>query len=351
MRPVTIAGRVLRPGGPVLVIAEAGVNHNGSVELARRLVDVAVEAGADVVKFQTFMAERVVTPTAPKADYQLVTTDQAESQLAMLRRLELSWEAHRTLFAYCRARGIVFLSTPFDEASADFLDELGVCAFKIPSGEVTNLPFLAHVARKGKPLLLSTGMSSLAEVETAVRTITASGNRELVVLHCVSCYPADPADANLLAMDTLQEAFDVPVGYSDHTPGIAVALAAAARGACVVEKHVTLDKQLPGPDQRASIDPEELRALVQGIRTVHAALGSGRKEPTPQERKTAAVARRSLVTAQPLAAGTRLTEELIAIKRPGTGLAPALRPQVIGKTVRWDLPAGTVLAWEMLSEA
>lgn len=339
---------VLLERGRTFIIAEAGVNHNGSLELARQLVDVAAAAGADAVKFQTFIAEKVISPAAPKADYQLQTTGADESQLEMIKRLELPFEAFRELFAYCRSKNILFLSTPFDEESADFLDELGVAAFKLPSGEITNLPFLAHVAHKGKPLIVSTGMSSLGEVEAAVRAMTAAGNRDLVLLHCVSNYPADPADANLRAMGTLEAAFGLPVGFSDHTLGIEVPLAAVALGACVIEKHFTLDHNLAGPDHRASLEPGELQAMVRGIRIVEAALGHGRKEPAPAEADTAAVARKSLVAACDIRAGTVLREEHLAVKRPGTGLPPALWSYIVGRTARVDIPAGTLVKLEML---
>lgn len=348
IEPVTIGERKVGPGHPVFIIAEAGVNHNGDIELAKRLVDVAAEAGADAVKFQTFRADRVVSAMAPKAEYQIHTTDPSESQLDMLRRLELSPDAHRELQAYCRERGIIFMSTPFDEESADLLQELDVPTFKIGSGEITNWPFLEYVARKGKPIILSTGMSFLSEVDEAVRVIREAGCDQLVLLHCVSNYPADPADTNLRAMPTMATAFQVPVGYSDHTPGIEVAVAAVALGACVIEKHFTLDKSLAGPDHQASLEPDELRTLVRGIRTVEAALGNGQKEPAASEADTAAVARRSLVAARDIPAGTILTDDLIAIKRPGTGLPPAMRPYLIGRTARTTIPAGALLALEML---
>jgi N,N'-diacetyllegionaminate synthase len=348
VRWIEIGGRKVGAEQPCLVIAEAGVNHNGEVALAHQLVDAAVQAGADAVKFQTFQADRLVTRAAPKAGYQRQATDLAESQLAMLRRLELSPEAHRELLAHCRERGILFLSTPYEEASADFLEALGVPAFKLPSGEITNLPFLAHVARKGRPLIVSTGMSSLGEVEAAVRGIRTAGNTAFALLHCVSDYPANPAEANLRAMHTLAAAFGVPVGFSDHTPGNEVALAAVALGACVIEKHFTLDRSLPGPDHQASLEPGELGSLVRGIRTVEAALGHGAKEATAGERDTAAAARKSLVAACDIAAGTVLTEAHIATMRPGTGLPPAFRPYLLGRTTRVSIPAGAVFEWGML---
>jgi N,N'-diacetyllegionaminate synthase len=346
---IDVPGRKPELDQPCFIIAEAGVNHNGSLETARRLIDAAVQAGADAVKFQTFKADRLVTSEAPKAKYQIHTTDATESQYEMLHRLELSFEAHCELMAYCQEKDILFLSSPFDEESADLLMKLEVAAFKIPSGELTNLPFLNYVARKGKPMIVSTGMAHLGEVEAAVHTIEEAGNQDLVLLHCVSNYPAEPADVNLRAMLTMATAFGVPIGYSDHTLGTEVALAAVAMGACVIEKHFTLDRNLPGPDHRSSLEPIELAAMVQGIRKVESALGHGRKEPVPNEAETTAVARKSLVAARDIPAGTKMTEELIAIKRPGTGLPPFMRPYLVGRTARTDIPAGTLLTLEMLA--
>lgn len=343
-----IDGRPVGPGQPCLIIAEAGVNHNGSLELACALVDAARAAGADAVKFQTFKAERLVSAAAPKAAYQQRTTGAAESQLEMIRKLELGEAEHRQLLAHCRQRGILFLSSPFDEQSADFLAELGMSAYKVPSGELTNLPFLAHLARKGRPLILSTGMAYLGEVEAAVRTIAASGPVPLALLQCVSNYPADPADVNLRAMDTLTAAFGVPVGYSDHVPPNEVAFAAVARGACIIEKHFTLDRDLPGPDHQASLEPEELAALVRGIRAVEAALGDGRKQPAASEADTAAVARKSLVAARDLPAGSVLEAGLIAVKRPGSGLPPVMLQHLLGRRTRVDIPRDALLALEDL---
>lgn len=347
--PFEIAGHKIGPGQPCFIIAEAGVNHNGRVSQALALVDAAKAAGANAVKFQTFVSENLVVPEAPKAAYQKETTDAQESQLAMLKRLELSFESFREIYAYCRANDILFLSTPFDEVSADFLGELGVAAFKIPSGEITNLPLIAHVARKGRPLIVSTGMANLGEVEAALNTIAENGAPPVAVLQCVSNYPADPADINLRAMQTMQNAFGVPIGYSDHTLGTEVALAAVALGACIVEKHFTLDRNLPGPDHQASLEPAELTALIKGIRIVESALGDGRKLPTVSERDTAAVARKSLVAACDIKAGTVLAENMVALRRPGTGLPPAMRAYLIGQTVRHDIASGTLLSPEMFS--
>ncbi|HTA40615.1 MAG TPA: N-acetylneuraminate synthase [Candidatus Acidoferrales bacterium] len=348
-RRFTIAGRSVGSDAPCFIIAEAGVNHNGDLARALDLVDVAAAANADAVKFQTFDADRLATHDAPKALYQLETTGATQSQREMLRELQLSIDDHRALIARCAQRGIIFLSTPFDEESADLLASLDVPAFKTPSGELTNLPYLAHVARFGKPVIASTGMATLAEVESAVATLSANGCRELALLHCVSNYPAAPADVNLRAIETLERTFGTPAGYSDHTDGIAIALAAAARGAAVIEKHFTLDRTLPGPDHRASLEPAELDRMVREIRAIESALGDGRKEPAESERDTAAVARKSLVTVSDIAPGEPLTEANVAAKRPGTGLSPALRERVIGRSARVPIAAGTLLEWEMLN--
>ena len=349
MKEIRIADHLIGPGAPAFVLAEAGVNHNGDLGLARKLIEAAAEAQASAIKFQTFKAANLVTRDAPKASYQLETTSAGESQYDMLCRLELSPAAHTELIAHCTKHRLLFLSTPFDEESADLLEKLGVAAFKIPSGEITNLPFLEHVARKQKPILLSTGMSDLSEVETAVRRIRAQGNNDIVVLQCVSNYPANPADVNLRAMATMASACNVLVGYSDHTLGNEASLAAVAIGACVIEKHFTLDRNLPGPDHKASLEPDELKALVRSIRIVEATLGNGIKQPAPSEENTRQVARKSLVAAGDLVAGTRLKPEMVAIKRPGTGLAPALRDTLVGRTLNTDVAAGCLFTLEMLT--
>lgn len=347
MNAFDVAGHTIGHNQRCFLIAEAGVNHNGSLGLAHQLIDVAVQAGADAIKFQTFRAERLATADAPKAMYQLATTSAGESQFEMLRRLELDAAAHAALIAHCRDKHLVFLSTPFDEASVDLLETLGVPAFKTPSGEIPNLLYLSHIARKNKPLIVSTGMAFLGEVETAVRTIEATGNRAFALLHCVSNYPANPADINLRAMQTMSYAFDVPVGYSDHTPGIEVSLAAVALGACIIEKHFTLDRNLPGPDHQASAEPAEFAAFVRGVRIVEAALGDGRKQPAASEANTAAVARKSLVAACDIPVGVALTEPMIAFRRPGTGLPLAMREYLLGRVTRATVSAGTLLALDM----
>ena len=344
---IQVGDKRIGEGEPVFIIAEAGVNHNGDVELAKRLIDVAVKAGADAVKFQTFKAEVLVTATAPKAEYQTETTPVDESQLEMLRKLELSKQDHDVLSAYSRQKGILFLSTPFDEESADLLDALAVPAFKISSGDLTNSPLLSHVAKKNKPIMLSTGMADLAEVRDAVETLNAAGCDKIVLLHCVSDYPADPGDVNLRAMQTMRETLNLPVGFSDHTQGLEVALAAAALGAAVIEKHFTLDRALPGPDHRASLEPDELKKFVSGIRTVQSSLGSGEKVPTQRELETAKVARRSIVATQTIAAGQVVERNMIAMKRPGTGIPPARLDSVVGRKTRVEILAGTLLEMEM----
>ena len=346
---ITIANRRVGGGERCFIIGEAGVNHNGDFELARRLVDVAVEAGCDAVKFQTFKSEKVVSPFAAKAAYQIESTGGGESQLEMVKKLELPFEVFQELQLYCRDRNILFLSTPFDDESAAFLAALPVPALKVPSGELTNLPFLENIARKGVPLIVSTGMANLDEVAAALDVIRAAGDPPLVLLQCVSNYPAAPSSMNLRAMRTMAETFGVPVGLSDHTVGIEISLAAAALGACVIEKHFTLSHDLLGPDHRASLEPRELAALVEGIRNVEAALGDGIKRPAAEELDTAAVARRSLVAARFIPAGAALTLEMIDILRPGIGLPPAMRWQVLGRRARHEIEAGTILSLDMLA--
>jgi len=318
----------------IFIIAEAGVNHNGSIALAKQLIDVAAKANADAVKFQTFIAEEVVSTDAPKAEYQKQTTDVSESQLDMIRKLELSKENHRELMDYANHKNIMFLSTPFDQKSVDLLIELGVPLIKISSGEITNHPFLKYIAKKGLPIILSTGMSTLEEVAEAVSVIKEAGCKDLILLHCTSNYPARVEDCNLLAMKTMADAFDVPVGYSDHTPGIYVALAAAAMGACVIEKHFTLDMNLPGPDHRASLEPDELEEMERGIRLVEKALGSPVKAPVESELEVRGVARRSIVAKVDIPAGAVITEDMLAFKRPGTGVAPKDISTILGKKTR-----------------
>ena len=319
---------------PIFIIAEAGVNHNGSISLAKQLIEVAAKAGADAVKFQTFIAEELVSADAPKAGYQKQTTDASESQLDMIKKLELSKEKHQELMAYANHKNIMFLSTPFDNRSVDLLVELGVSLIKISSGEITNHPFLKYIAKKSLPIILSTGMSTLEEVAEAVSAINEAGCKNLTLLHCTSNYPARVEDCNLLAMKTMADAFDVPVGYSDHTPGIYVPLAATAMGACVIEKHFTLDKNLPGPDHRASLEPTELEDMVRGIRLVEKAWGSPVKAPVESELEVRDVARKSIVAKVDIPAGTVITEDMLAFKRPGTGVSPKDISTILGKKTK-----------------
>ena len=320
-----------------LVIAEAGVNHNGDVALAKQLVAVAADAGADFVKFQTFIAENIVSQSAPKADYQKGTTDPAESQQEMIRKLELTREDHLELIGECRKLGIGFFSTAFDRDSINLLETLGALDFvKIPSGELTNLPYLRYLTRHGKPVLLSTGMATLGEVEAAIEVIEKVGTsrEQITVLHCTTEYPTPMDEVNLNAMVNMGKAFGVSVGYSDHTPGIEVPIAAVALGATVIEKHFTLDRSLPGPDHRASLEPEELKAMVSAIRNIEKAMGDAVKRPGPSELKNKPIARKSLVAACPIQAGEPFTEANLMAKRPGTGISPMRWDEVIGRRHR-----------------
>jgi N,N'-diacetyllegionaminate synthase len=321
-----------------LIIAEAGVNHNGDMSMACRLIDVAAEAGADLVKFQTFQADRLVTTDARKAEYQSNAMGGDETQYTMLRKLELTREMHLELIDYCHARGIGFFSTGFDEQSVDMLAELGLDRFKIPSGEITNLPYLRHVGRYGKPVILSTGMADLSEIGMALDALESAGTKrsQITVLHCNTEYPTPMSDVNLRAMLTIRDTFGVEVGYSDHTLGTEVSIAAVAMGATVIEKHFTLDRKLPGPDHQASLEPEELSVMVAAIRNIEAALGDGIKGPSPSESKNIPIARRSLVASRDIRAGEVLSESNLAAKRPGTGISPMRWDEVIGRQVTRD---------------
>ena len=321
-----------------LIIAEAGVNHNGDLGLAKRLIDVAAEAGADLVKFQTFNADRLVTRTAPKAQYQNQTTDGRESQHAMLRRLELTEAMHHELIAHCAARNIGFFSTGFDIESVDLLVRLGQDRFKIPSGEITNLPYLRHIGRLGKAVILSTGMATLVEIEAAIDVLEHAGTfrGRITVLHCTTEYPTPMTEVNLCAMQSIHAALGVAVGYSDHTQGTEIAIAAVAMGATLIEKHFTLDRNLPGPDHKASLEPEELKAMVAAIRNIEIALGDGIKRLTPSEAGNRPLARKSLVARLPIKAGEILSSLNVTTKRPGTGISPMRWGEMIGKPAERD---------------
>lgn len=317
----------------VFIIAEAGVNHNGSIELAKKLVDVAVQSGADAVKFQSFKADSLVSKSAEKAEYQKINTEVNESQYEMLKRLELDISAHRELIKYCQANGIQFLSTPFDSQSADMLNSFGMPIFKIPSGEITNLPYLEHIGRFNKWIILSTGMSSLAEIEGAIEILTNSGTQRerISILHATTEYPCPMEDVNIRAMQTIKASFNLNVGYSDHTQGIEVPIAAVAMGASIIEKHFTLDRNMDGPDHKASLEPFELKAMVVAIRNIEQALGDGLKRPSNSERKNLVVARKSIVALQVIQKGELFSPENLAIKRPGNGISPMRWNEVLGK--------------------
>lgn len=325
-----------------LIIAEAGVNHNGSLDLARRLIDAAAAAGVDYVKFQTFQADRLVTRDARQAAYQSRNiNDGQDSQYEMLKRLELSPDDHRTLISYCKAKGVSFFSTAFDLPSIDFLASLGMPLWKVPSGELTNFPYLRQIGLTCKPVILSTGMATLDEVEQAIGVLTRFGTPRngITLLHCTTEYPAPKDQVNLRAMETMRERFGMPVGYSDHTEGIEIPVAAVAMGACVIEKHFTLDRTLPGPDHKASLEPGELTDMVSQIRAVESALGDGTKSPAPAEMPNIPIARKSIVAAVDIRRGELFTEENLTAKRPGTGLSPMLWESVVGQRAVRDFEA------------
>jgi N,N'-diacetyllegionaminate synthase len=322
----------------ILIIAEAGVNHNGDINLAKQLVDVAAAAGADSVKFQTFSADRQVTQNARKAEYQIQATSSSESQYEMLSKLELSESMHRELIEHCKNRNIEFLSTAFDIESVNLLISLGQKIFKIPSGEITNLPYLRHIGQFGKKVILSTGMSTLGDVELAIDALEHAGTHRsnITALHCTTEYPTPMYEVNLQAMESIRSAFDIDVGYSDHTQGIEASIAAAALGASVIEKHFTIDSNLPGPDHKASLEPDQLKAMVDAIRNVEIALGDGIKRPTPSEVKNKSIVRKSIVAMRAIKAGEIFTVENLTAKRPGYGISPMRWDDVLGQSARRD---------------
>lgn len=313
------------------IIAEAGVNHNGSIELAKRLIDTASQAGADAVKFQTFKADNLVSKTAQKAAYQKQTTDASESQYTMIKKLELTEEMHHELIQYCNEKGILFLSTPFDHDSINLLNTLGMEIFKIPSGEITNLPYLRHIGSLGKKVILSTGMADLGEIEDALDILTDAGTSKehITVLHATTEYPCPMDEVNLRSINTIATAFGVNIGYSDHTNGIEIPIAAVAMGASVIEKHFTLDRTMEGPDHKASLEPDELIAMVKAIRNIEKALGNGIKKPSPSEVKNMTVARKSIVASRPIQKGEMLSIDNLTIKRPGNGISPMRWNEII----------------------
>ncbi|WP_169763633.1 N-acetylneuraminate synthase [Campylobacter mucosalis] len=323
----------------VFIIAEAGVNHNGSIDLAKKLIDVAVDAGVDAIKFQTFKTELCISKNAKKAAYQVENTNNfAETQFEMIKKLELDAKAHNELISYCKSKNIMFLSTPFDLESIELLANFGLEIFKIPSGEIINLPYLRAIARLNKKVILSTGMANLGEIETAIEILTINGtNREnIIVLHANTEYPTPMQDVNLKAMLTIKNALNIPVGYSDHTPGIEVPVAAVTLGAVVIEKHFTLDKNMQGPDHKASLEPDELKAMVSAIRNIEIALGDGIKRTSPSEQKNKTIARKSIVAARDIKKGEIFSEQNLAIKRPGNGISPMHWDKIIGQKAQKD---------------
>ena len=319
-----------------LIIAEAGVNHNGDPDLALQLIRTAAEIGADIVKFQTFTPKNIATKAAAKAKYQEKNEGNSVSQLEMLQRLHLAETAYPALMNECAERGIEFLSSPFDLDGIDFLSGLGIKRWKIPSGEITNYPYLKKIAACPGQIILSTGMATLPEIEAAINTLSGGSNRDLILLHCNTEYPTPFPDVNLRAIETLRRTFGVPVGYSDHTEGIEIAIAAVALGATVIEKHFTLDRNLPGPDHKASIEPNEFSRMVQSIRNIEDALGDGRKIPSQSESKNILIVRKSLVAARKIIAGETFSSENLTTKRPGTGLSPMVWESVLGQTAKRD---------------
>lgn len=330
-----------------LVIAEAGVNHNGDLDLAFRLAECAAEAGADVVKFQSFDAKQLATASAAKASYQKELTDEVESQRDMLQRLQLSREDHLRLIDYCNRIGIEFLSTAFDAVSIDLLSFLKIQRWKIPSGEITNLPYLRKIGCFKQPVILSTGMANLGEIEAAIDVLEEAGtNRnQITVLHCTTEYPAPLDEVNLRAMQTIYQSFEVAVGYSDHTDGIAVPIAAVAIGATVIEKHITLDRAMEGPDHRASLEPNQFAAMVQGIRAIERALGTGIKRPTSSERANLPIVRKSLIAAQVIQEGELFTPDNVTAKRPGTGISPMQWDELIGRKASRSYAPDELIQW------
>jgi N,N'-diacetyllegionaminate synthase len=331
---------------PTLVIAEAGVNHNGSLELAFELIDAASDAGADVVKFQTFKAEKLVTQYASKADYQLETTGSKETQFEMIKKLELSYDMHLKLISRCKEKGIRFSSTGFDSSSVDVLIELGVDFLKVPSGEITNLPYLRHVGTKGLPILLSTGMCTMEEVVIALEVLEKAGARkhDITVLHCNTEYPTPMEDVNLRAMLSMENELGVKVGYSDHTLGIEVPIAAVVLGAIVIEKHFTLDRTMEGPDHAASLEPDELKQMVYSIRNIEKAMGEVSKKPSKSEEVNIGVVRKSIVASKNIKAGEKFTEENLAVKRPGTGISPLKWDEILGLESKKDFQADELIS-------
>jgi len=348
MKKIEIGNKLVGDEQPIFIIAEVGVNHNGDIRLAKKLIDATKDAGADAVKFQAFKTEKVVTKYAEKAKYQKETTGLSESQYDMIRRLELKDEEIRELYNYAKKNNIIFLSSAFDKESVDLLDNLGVPAFKVASGEITNFPLLRYIAEKKKPIILSTGMSTIGEIEEALEVIREKGVENIVLLHCVTSYPAKIEDVNLRVIEALRRRFKLPVGFSDHTLGITIPIAVAALGAVLVEKHFTLDRTLPGPDHRASLEPDELKDMVRAVRDVEKALGDRVKKPTKDEERIKKVVRRSIVAKMGIPKGTAITEDMLDFKRPGVGIEPKYLNEIIGKKAKKDIKPDGLITFDKL---
>lgn len=348
IKEIKISNKKINEKSTCFIIAEAGVNHNGKLELAKKMVDKAKEAGADAVKFQTFISEDLVTRDIPMEEYQKRNTGKKETQLEMLKKLELSRKDFIELKKYCEKKGIIFLSTPFDEGSVDFLEKLGVQAFKISSGDITDLPFLRYIAKKKLPMIVSTGASYLEEVKEAVLAIKKEGNNKIILLHCTVNYPCPPEEVNLKSMITLGKEFDCLIGYSDHTFGIMAPIISVALGAKVLEKHFTLDRKLPGPDQKASLEPEELKEMVKIIRDTEKALGSFMKKPQKSESEERKLGRRSIVARIDILKGNKISKEMLITKRPGTGINPKHLYSIIGKIAKKDIKKDSLIKFQYL---
>ncbi len=345
---VNIGGFEIAKNNPCFVIAEGGVNHNGDINLAIELIEAAAKTGADCVKFQTFQTEKIITKNAPKAEYQLKQTSQQESQFQMLKKLELKQTDYPVLLKECQKRNIIFLSTPYSKEDADFLDSIGVFAFKIASGQLTEHSFLEYVAKKGKPMIVSTGMGTMAEVAEAVDVMLATGNDQIILLQCTTNYPSNIEDSNVKAMNTMGNSFNLLAGYSDHVPNDYACFAAVALGATVIEKHMTLDKTMEGPDHSSSLDPEEFKKLVDGIRQIELSLGTGVKVPCAIELSNQKNMRRSIVAVNDISKGEVLTEDHFIFKRPYTGILPKELPKLIGKKAMVDIEKDTILDYSMI---
>ena len=349
MKKIKIQNKFISDGEPIFIIAEAGVNHNGKLSLAKKLVDVAKDAGCDAVKFQTFKTEGVMTKYAQKADYQKKITGGEETQYEMAKKLELKYKDFIELKKYCDEKEIMFLSAPHSEDAIDFLENL-VPAYKFGSGDLTNIPALEYAAKKGKPMIIGTGMGTMDEIKEALNAIYNQGNKDVVLLHCTTNYPCPLKEVNLRAMQKMQKELDCLVGYSDHTEGIIVPIMAVAMGACVIEKHFTLDKNLSGPDHKASLEPDELKEMVNAIRDAENAMGNKIKEPTKAEKEIMEVVRKSIVANADIEMGSTITGDMLAIKRPGIGLKPKYFKEIIGKKAKVDIKRDDLIKFEYLSE-